>query len=213
MNLVTAFEMSISFLLGAGSSAVISWFFYRRQLQDQRERDERAFSEQRKRDEKALNEQREHAEHLHQQKLQEKNRADEEKAQEQEERNRQLQRTRIYARRLAKFYGYDCNTGWKILPYSDGSNRVKIENLTGKDFLKLEIYIPPEVSELYFHPGLNLIFSFRGKRPGSKFVITLPGSIDDMEFIEFQGYVQGTKVRYRERVPLDPNITMPEYRS
>lgn len=105
MDWGTILNTGISFLLGAGASAAISWFFYQRQLKDQHERDEKAFSEQRKRDEQA-----------HQQRLEDQKRAYEERQHEREERDRQLQRTRMYDKRLAKFRDYDRNTGWEVSP-------------------------------------------------------------------------------------------------
>ena len=202
MDWGTILNTGISFLLGAGASAAISWFFYQRQLKDQHNRDEKAFNEQRKRDEQA-----------HQQRLEDQKRAYEVKQHEREERDRQLQRTRMYDKRLATFRDYDRTTGWEVYPHSDGSNQVTIQNLTGKDFLTLEVHLPFNESDYSAYRNHKPITSFHDMKAGSKFTITLTETVDDMEFIEFRGYPSGTSAPYRERVPLDPNVTMPEYRN
>ena len=48
---------------------------------------------------------------------------------------------------------------------------------------------------------------------GKNYCTNLKVKADDMEFIEFRGYPSGTSAPYREQVPLDPNVTMPEYRN
>lgn len=202
MDWGTILSTAISFLLGAGASGVISWFFYQRQLTDQHERDEKVFEEQRKRDEQA-----------YQRRLEDQKRAYEEKQQEREERDHQLQRARMYNKRLAKFRDYDQNSGWKVSPHSDGSNQVTIQNLTGNDFRKLEVHLPFNESDYSAYRNHRPISSFQDMKTGSIFTLTLTEPLDDMEFIDFQGYSSNTTAPYKERVPLDPNVTMPEYRN
>lgn len=182
---------AISFALGASASWVIAWFFYRRQLKDQEERDRQAYR----------------------QRLEDQKRAYEEKQFEQAEQERQIQRTRMYQKRLAMFQGYDRSTGWAVDPLSDGSNRVTIRNFTGVDFHTLEIHLPTEDSSFSVYHGSKPIAVFQDIKAGFSSTVTLPKPIDDIEFVECRGYSCTTTAPYQERVPLDPNITMPEYRN
>lgn len=187
----TFFNTVLSFILGAGASAGISWFFYQRQLKDQHEREKQA----------------------HQQRLEDQKRAYEEKQREREEQEHQLQRTRMHDKRLAKFQDYDRSSGWAVTPHSDGSNQMTIQNLTGEDFHNLEIHLPFNENDYSAYRDHKPIASFCNMKAGSKFTITLTEPVDDMEFIKFRGYRSVSSAPYEEQVPLDPDVTMPEYRN
>lgn len=178
----------ISFILGAGASWAISWIFYKRQLKDQQERDEIVYQEKiAEQQARFLNDE-----------------------MQRQEREYRAQRERLYNKRLAKFQAYDPEkSGWKI-SYKRGSvDQITIRNTSNNEYFMVTFKKPEPGDDGWANDEFARMGEFK---PGAQVTFPVSGSINELAHIFIEGYKSQAGYPTQTEVPLDPNMTMSEYR-
>lgn len=188
MDWVAIINTGISFILGAGASWAISWTFYKRQLADQKKRDQIAYQD----------------------KIEEQQARFLNDEMQRQEREYRAQRERLYNKRLAKFQAYDPEkSGWKIT-YERGSvDLITVRNTSNNEYYMVRFTKPGPGDDSWAQDEFARMGEFK---PGAQATFPVSGSINELAHILIEGYMEGAGYPTQAEVPLDPNVTMSEYR-
>lgn len=119
------------------------------------------------------------------------------------------QRHRLYLKRLGRFQAYAMrDTGWEVT-IDEGMSVVTILNNTGVDLARVTIGAVNETAE---HGSYQECSDIPSLPSGFPLRSSCHGGFHEVDHIVIIGWVAETGEMFSEQIPLDPNLTMYEFR-